>query len=215
MKFLGFNSPFHNFMGRIFDLVLLHLLWVICSLPVITIGASTSALFTVTLKMVKNEEAYIVNSFWSAFKANFKQSTRLWGISAAIFVWLLLIMRICMKGNAQALKLLGIPNAALLIMTVLALVYVFPIQAKYENTVGNILKNSVICSLRYLPYSILLVSVIFIPIVLTGYVESLFPIMIALWIFCGSSLIAFGSSFILNRVFDSIAAAENCQSDKQ
>ena len=203
MKFLGFNSPFHNFMGRIFDLVLLHLLWVICSLPVITIGASTSALFTVTLKMVKNEEAYIVNSFWSAFKANFKQSTRLWGISAAIFVWLLLIMRICMKGNAQALKLLGIPNAALLIMTVLALVYVFPIQAKYENTVGNI------------PYSILLVSVIFIPIVLTGYVESLFPIMIALWIFCGSSLIAFGSSFILNRVFDSIAAAENCQSDKQ
>lgn len=115
-----------------------------------------------------------------------------------------------MKGNAQALKLLGIPNAALLIMAVLALVYVFPIQAKYENTVGNILKNSVICSLRYLPYSILLVSVIFIPIVLTGYVESLFPIMIALWIFCGSSLIAFGSSFILNRVFDSIAAAENC-----
>ena len=114
-----------------------------------------------------------------------------------------------MKGNAQALKLLGIPNAGLLIFAVLALMYVFPIQAKYENSVWNILKNSVICSLRYLPCSILLVGSIIIPILLTGYVESLFPSMITLWIFGGSSLIAFASSFVLNKVFDSIGVEES------
>lgn len=205
MKFFGFDGSFHNFMGRVFDLVLLHVLWVIFSLPIVTIGASTSALYSVTLKMAKNEESYIVKGFWNAFKSNFKQSTKLWGVIAIIFAWLFLIMRICMKGDDRTLKLLGIPNAGLLVVAVLALMYVFPIQAKYKNTTANILKNSVICSLRYLPYSILLVGIMLIPIVVTGYVENLFPIMITLWIFGGSSLIAFGSSFVLNKVFDYIA----------
>lgn len=56
---------------------------------------------------------------------------------------------------------------------------------------GNILKNAIICSLRYLPYSILMACILVIPILLTGFVESIFPLMIVLWIFGGSSLIAF------------------------
>lgn len=215
MKFFRFDGPFHNFMGRIFDLVLLHLLWVLCSLPVITIGASTSALLTVTLKMAKNEEAYIVKSFWKAFKSNLKQGTKLWIIVAGVFTWLILVMKICMAGNNEMLKILAIPNAGLLVVAVLALMYVFPIQAMFENSVGNILKNSLICSLRYLPYSILLAGVIVVPILLTGFVESIFPFMVTLWIFGGSSLIAFADSFILNRVFAQVIGVENVQADIQ
>lgn len=211
MKFFRFDGPFNNFMGRIFDLVVLHLLWVLFSLPIVTIGASTTALFTVTLKMAKNEESYIVKSFWKAFKSNFVQATKLWAVAAGVFVWLILIMRVCIKGDAQMLKVLGLPNAGLLVIAFLAALYVFPIQAMFENSVGNILKNAIICSLRYLPYSILMACIVVIPILLTGFVESIFPLMIALWIFGGSSLIAFAQSFVLIQVFANVQKAENIE----
>ena len=128
-----------------------------------------------------------------------------------MLVWLLLIMRVCMKGDAQMLKVLGLPNAGLLVIAFLTALYVFPIQAVFENSVGNILKNALICSLRYLPYSILMACIVIIPILLTGFVENIFPIMIALWIFGGSSLIALADSFILNQVFANVQKVENVE----
>ena len=65
-------------LSKICDMVCLNILWLICSIPIITIGASTAALYTVMLKMVKNEEGYIFRGFFKAFKSNFKQSTIMW-----------------------------------------------------------------------------------------------------------------------------------------
>src|SRR5699024_4265371 len=65
-------------LGKIFDLMCLNILWLVCSIPVITVGASTTALYTVVLKMVKNEEGYILKDFLKAYKSNFKQSTIAW-----------------------------------------------------------------------------------------------------------------------------------------
>lgn len=204
MKVFSFDGPFARVMGRVFDLVLLHILWVVCSLPLITIGASTTALFTVTMKMVRNEESYILRSYVQAFKSNFKQATKLWLIMAAAVAWILWMLRICMKGNNPLLRPAGILNAAVLILLLLGLLYLFPVQAKFENSLGNTLKNAFICSLRFLPYSVGIAAIIVIPILLTGYVESIFPVMISLWLFGGSSLIAYGSSYLLNQVFDQV-----------
>ena len=62
-------------MGRAADLFMLNVVFVICCLPVVTIGASLTALHYVTLKMARNEESYIIRSFFKSFKQNFKQST--------------------------------------------------------------------------------------------------------------------------------------------
>ena len=67
-----------------FDLILLNILWLLCSVPFITIGASTTALYSVTLKMAANEEGYIIRGFWDAFKKSFKQSTLVWLILLAV-----------------------------------------------------------------------------------------------------------------------------------
>ena len=71
-------------LSRVFDLILLNLLWLACSLPVITIGASTTALYSVTLKMAANEEGYILRGFLEAFRRNWKQSTVIWLILLVI-----------------------------------------------------------------------------------------------------------------------------------
>ena len=74
----GIDSKFYEVVSRIADLVVLNLLFVLCSLPIITIGASTTALYGVTKKMAENREGYICRNYFRLFKENFKQSTMMW-----------------------------------------------------------------------------------------------------------------------------------------
>ena len=71
------------------DFLILNILWLVCSVPVITAGASTTALYSVMFKITKKEEGYIIKSFLKAFRQNFKQST---------IIWLLLIGTGCIVG---------------------------------------------------------------------------------------------------------------------
>ena len=59
---------------RIFDLIVLNILWLVCSVPIVTIGASTTALYSVMLKVVAGEEGYIMKGFFKAFQVSFRQS---------------------------------------------------------------------------------------------------------------------------------------------
>lgn len=114
-KLFSYDNPIWRFMGRAADVFFLTMLWAACSLPVITIGASTTALYYVSLKMVRNREGYLLQSFWKAFKENFAQSTAMWlillviggflgfdlyflygqeGTAAVFLFWLLLVLSV-------------------------------------------------------------------------------------------------------------------------
>ena len=77
------DNKFFVFMGRVADLMILNILCIICCIPIITIGASVTAMYYVTLKMTRNEESYIVRSFFKSFKENFKQATVIWLVALA------------------------------------------------------------------------------------------------------------------------------------
>lgn len=68
MKIFAFDGPVYRGLEKLFNVMLLHILWVICSIPLITIGASTTALFAVMLKLVKGEEGYIISQPLAAIK---------------------------------------------------------------------------------------------------------------------------------------------------
>lgn len=201
MKMFCYDGAYARFMGRVFDLMLLHLLWLLCSLPVVTIGASTTALFAVTLKMTKDKESYIVRSYFQAFVSNFGKATKLWLLEAAAFIWILGSLYICSRGEGIPLRIAGIVNAMCLVLLCLTACYVFPIQAKYENKVTGIIKSAFICSLRYLPYTIAIAAAIIIPVLLTAYAGSISPFLIAIWVSIGSSAAAYTQSRLLNMVF--------------
>ena len=74
-RLFDMNNKFFTFMSRVADLCILNVLCIIFCIPVITAGASITAMFYVTMKMVRNEEAYIVKGFFKSFKENFKQAT--------------------------------------------------------------------------------------------------------------------------------------------
>ena len=73
-RFFNMDNKFFSMMSRVADLILLNVLCIICCIPIVTAGASITAMFYVTLKMVRDEESYIVKSFFKSFKENFKQA---------------------------------------------------------------------------------------------------------------------------------------------
>lgn len=189
-------------MSRICDFMLLNLLWIICSIPVITIGASTAALYTVMLKLVKNEEGYIVKGFLTAFRDNFKKATIQWGILLAVGIIIGLDIRFAafMQGAARAIF-----QSLFLVFAVIwlcAVIYTFPLTARYENTTKNTLKNALILSVGKLPYTLLMAIVTAGPVVLTLLNTRNLLIGTAIFIIIGVSLVAWVNSIILRRVFE-------------
>ena len=69
------DSPIMTFLSRVADLVILNILYVVCCLPIFTIGAATSALYYQVMKMSKNEESYAFRGNFKAFKDNFRKAT--------------------------------------------------------------------------------------------------------------------------------------------
>ena len=208
MKFFRYDGTAFRFLTNVYNLILLNLLWIFTSLPLVTLGASTAALFTVTLKMAKGEEGYIVRGFFSAFKRNFKQATLLWLLIALISGWFAVFFKVMRAQNSDIGRILQLVEAAIVVLFVLAVLYVMPILARYDNTVKNTLRNACLLSLKYLPYSLLMLAMIAIPILLTAFVESIFNLMMSMWISLGVSALALGISHLMNCVFKRVEGSE-------
>src|SRR3712207_6368420 len=141
MKILAFDGGIHRFLEKIFDLMILNLLWILTSLPLFTIGAASSALYSVTLRMSKNEEGSAFKSYRKAFKENFRASTLLWTCFVLVIGWLVLMIRACLFSEIVFLKLLALLEAAILVLVISALLFVFALQARYENTMLRTIQN--------------------------------------------------------------------------
>ena len=77
------DNPVMQFITKLACTAYLNLLWFICCIPIVTAGASTTALYYVTLKMVKDEESGLTRAFFHSFKENFRQGTIIWLILLA------------------------------------------------------------------------------------------------------------------------------------
>ena len=86
MSFFSLDSKFSQIMGRVFDLMMLNIIFLIMCIPIVTIGANFTAMYYVTLKMIKNEETYIFRTYWKSFRENFKQATAIWLILLAVLI---------------------------------------------------------------------------------------------------------------------------------
>ncbi len=202
-KVFNFEGPVFSFLSRLADLFWLNLLFVICSIPVITIGASSTALYYVTLKMAKDEEGYITRSFFKSFKENFIQATVIWLIFLFVMIVMFLDLRIANGGNtAQIFNSSAISNVVIVAVGVMAIVvmmtllYVFPILAQFDNTVKNTIKNSFLISVRHLPYTFVMLIVSAIPAVLVLFFPALMFLVLIMF-----SATAYINSRFFNKVF--------------
>ena len=194
-NFFNPDNAVMQFITKVVYSVYLNILWFICCIPIVTAGASTTALFYVTLKMVRNEEGNITKAFFSSFKSNFKQSTIIWLI--------LLALGIMLGVDGYVLYHLRFENAfwtiftAVFIVAVVAyaivLMYIFPLMARFDNTIFAMIKKSLMIGMRFLVCTVLMAAIYFAMAVVI--VRILTPAVIF-----GEGLCAFLCSYLLSNI---------------
>ncbi|MBU5480442.1 YesL family protein [Blautia sp. MSJ-19] len=208
-RFFNMDNKFFTFMNKVADLFILNIICVICCIPIVTAGASITAMYYVTLKMVRNEEAYIVRSFFKSFKENFKQATVINLILIAVGVILYLDLNVAKSMPGSAGQILHIIFMAFAIIYFVLFLYVYPILARFYNSTKNTLKNALFMAIRHLPYTVIMILIGLCPLLIL-FVQSyqLQSSLFVLFLFVGFGLIAYCNSFFLVKIFDNYMPKE-------
>ena len=139
------------------DAILLNLMWLITCIPVVTIGAATTAFYYTTHKVIRNQRSGIWKEYWSSFKGNFKQATKTWLIFLAIFVIFYFDINICVEymKTGEKIGMMAFFFYGLLAVVLIWFMYVFAYMARFEDNIKTTMKNAAIMAFTNLGYSLL------------------------------------------------------------
>ena len=219
MKFFSYDSKFSQVILKVAQGCYLNLLWMVFSLPVITLGAATAALYRMTLKIARGEEPSVTQQFLRGFKEDFKQATVLWLILLGVGLLLggdgYVLFRLSRSVSGTPAVLWTLLLALVIgagIVYVIVLCYVFPLVASVQNTNWAMLKNSFFIGARYLFCTILVLAIHF----------AMFFIVVRIFtplIVFGEGICALVSSYLLAGViaacsYDPAAAQDDDPEDE-
>lgn len=208
MKF-SFDNKIFGALGKAVDCVILSVLWLVCCIPVITIGASSTALYYTVHKSIRGNRGYTTKNFFSAFKDNFKPATLSWIVAFVVQIVLSLdayiMWQVLQTGNNMGAFFYFF--LILIAFSIGWVVYTFAYIARFENTVKVTLKNAILMELRHLPWSLLIIVLFSLAILLTW----LIPILIFLMPAC----IVLMFDLILERIFRMYMSPEDLANEKE
>jgi len=200
MKFFSYESKFSQLLLKLCYACYLNLLWFVCSIPIVTIGASTTALYYAALKVVRDEESHVAAAFFRSFRENFRQATVLWlvllgvGLFLAGDGYILYHLRLTSAGTMAVIWTLILAMViAAGVVYVIVLEYVFPLLASVSNTNKAMLKNAFLIGTHYLFATILVFAVHF----------AMFFVVVAWFtplIIFGEGLCAVVSAWLMNSI---------------
>lgn len=207
-KFNYENNKIFRALNIFADCLLVSVLWIFTSIPIFTIGASSSALYYTVNKCIRNERSYVWKEYFPAFKNNFKTSTLIWLIFLVLAVFLFLDV-LLMRQALQQGSPLGSLYYFFLVISAAALAwafYVFPYIARFEEgTIREILKKTFVYMIVNIGWSALLVVIFVACVFICNDIQSL------LFVFPGG--FGFFQNFILEKIFRKYMRPEDLQKE--
>lgn len=200
MKIFDLDSPLMNVLNKMADLMWLNILTLICCIPVITAGAALTYMHYVALKIVRNEESYITRSFFKSFKTNFRQATLIWLLLMLVAAILGGDYYIITKSGMQFSQVLVVLIMAAGVLVICTSLYVFPVLAKFDNTIMGTIRNAFIMSILQLPKTVVMFVMAFFPLIIYLVSLRLIPIIFLF----GFSLPAYASAMLYNKFFQKL-----------
>lgn len=184
MNVLSEDSIFGQIFGFLGNMIALNILWLVTSLPIVTIGASTTAMYYTALKLHKDKDVTVWKAFFHSFKQNFMQATAIWAVFAAVEALLL------------SCGFIGIG-----LITGVLLLYIFPVIAAFSNTLGKLAGHAFYFAFHKPGYLIATAALTCLPMYFTMVDAKLFPVYLLIWLMCGFSLTAYGNAWFYLRLF--------------
>ena len=163
MSIFSTDSKLYKTMVMLTNIVTINFCWIITSLPLVTVGASTVAAYTVIFRIIDGTEGYVFKDYFKAFAQNWKQGTLLWIITAIIVYALYLDAQILTKSEDPSVALIVISIVSFVALF-FALLYAYPLCAKYENKFYKHIQNSFLLATQHLGKTLLLLLVLVIEI---------------------------------------------------
>ena len=175
------GSLFDRIFGFLGQLIALNLLWIVCSLPIITAGASTTALFYCTLKLHKDGDIRVLHDFFKSFNYMEKEAlATMPGSMSQIFNYVIF---------------------AVYIPLVAVALYVFPTVAAFENKTMTLITNAFYFAVKHIGYALAVAVITILPMTMTLVDAKLFPVYLLIWLMFGFSLTAYADSWFMWKLF--------------
>lgn len=189
------DHPVWNFIGKLVDMLLLTLVWMVTSIPVVTIGASTTAMYYVMLKLAEDKEGNVYSSYFRAFRDNFRQSTAAWLIMLVIGVILSGDFIICYKLQNPMAKVLMIIFAVVAVIWMMISVYLYALIARCENDLKHLFLMAFMMAARHFSWTVLMVVIVVCMFAVAFFVQWLFLLI-------SVGLISYLHAMILKNIFE-------------
>lgn len=213
MKIFNPDSSLMVFLSRIADLVILNILWLVCCIPIVTIGASTTAMYHVLRHHQEDAVTSIVKDFFISFRDDFKQSTLVYLIllvpTVAVVVNFLMILN---PDNANI-----IPSYVRILCMISAILislitsFAYPVMAYFDDRVFRTLRTIAVLTLAKLPRALLITVINFLPVIVMFISVDFFLRTGIFWILIGGSLLASINMRILRPVFKKLIPEESAE----
>lgn len=187
------ENSFWEFMTNMTNVLFVGLIWLICCLPIITIGASTTALYDYSLQLANSTDGYVLKSFFKAFRNNFVKSTVLWILMLLGTGFLVVDAYICLRMGTTLSRFLFFAIIAIGILYLIICIYIFPVLAYFQVNVKEAIKHAFIMGVGNLPLTLLIIIIL----AIGGFIIYTVPYLI----FALGSFVAYVSSFCYLSVF--------------
>lgn len=210
MNLFDMNGPLMNALRTLANIFLCNLMFCLLSLPVFTVGASLTALYVCMQAILEeDEDDVIIKQFWNAFKENFRQATAIWLLCVLVFIFLGIYYLIILSLAGAAGKMYRISFFLMCIVFLFGFQYLFPMQARYRNTVKNTVKNAWLLSIAALPWTVLSILLAAGAVYISFFMDPASVNMsVFLWGMLGFGIVAYLNSFFFRRAFRLIDPAK-------
>lgn len=214
--FFSIDGSFIGGLTKVADVFILNLLLILFSIPIITIGPAITAMYYVTLKMVKDEDCYIFKSFLKSFKQNLKQGIAIWIVVLMIGMILFFDTKF-MNGDYSNIvtisdttaKITSVLLMAAGILYMFTVSYVFPVLARFDNTVKNTFRNALFMSIRHFPSTIAIILINVVPMIIMYVMPRTIILVFVIFGLC-----AYCNSFFFVKIFKNYMPEEKITSDE-
>ena len=200
-KFFDSENPVMRFLSRLVDLALLNILTVCTSMLIVTAGGALTAMNNVLLHLVRGDETYVTRMYWTSFKKNFRQGIPegllLLAVAAvtAVDMWTL-----HGSGSRLATMMMIIVTFIAMFMAV-TFVYMFALQARYENTVRGTIINAFRLAIGNLPRTAGMLLILVVWVLILVYLHNAAP---GFFLLCGLTLPGYLCAMLYNGVFNKL-----------
>ncbi len=196
-----YDGYLNKILTKIMYIVAVNLLFIIASVPLVTIGASWTAMHTVLFQFLQNDEPDILKTFFKSFRENLKKASCIWIGMLAVAATLVFNYYALYHMAGAWTEIVRIFFNFILLFWGVLWIYVFPAIAYYQNSILGYLQFSIRVALAHLPVTVVILILQTVPVLFVLFLAQYLPMAVLLLVCCGFSLPSYGAACFLLKLF--------------